>query len=86
MRKTLILILIAIATIASIYTLVHYIKMDGFSFSWILNFLLMLFVVVFTGALKSPLGSPYFNEKEWEGRGKTYEYLGINFFRKLLVK
>jgi len=85
MRKTLILILIAIATIASIYTLVHYIKMDGFSFSWILNFLLMLFVVVFTVALKSPLGSPYFNEKEWEGRGKTYEYLGINFFRKLLV-
>ncbi|MEJ2901994.1 hypothetical protein WAE58_06145 [Pedobacter panaciterrae] len=85
MRKTLILILIAIATIASIYTLVHYIKMDGFSFSWILNFMLMLFVVVFTAVLKSPLGSSYFNEKEWERRGKTYEYLGINFFRKLLV-
>ncbi|ETZ24112.1 hypothetical protein [Pedobacter sp. V48] len=85
MRKTLILILIATITIASIYTLVHYIKMDGFSFSWILNFLLMLCAVAFTGALKSPLGSSYFKEKEWERSGKIYEYLGINFFRKLLV-
>lgn len=85
MKKTLTLILIAIITIGSIYALVVYIKMDGFSFAWILNFLLMLFVVFFTDALKSPLASPYYNEKGWEQRGKIYEHLGINFFRKLLV-
>ncbi|RQO65939.1 hypothetical protein DBR43_27210 [Pedobacter sp. KBW06] len=85
MKKTLTLILIAIITIGSIYALVVYIKMDGFSFAWILNFLLMLFVVFFTDALKSPLASPYYNEKGWEQRGKIYEHLGINLFRKLLV-
>ncbi|HMI02137.1 MAG TPA: hypothetical protein VK541_06630 [Pedobacter sp.] len=85
MRKTLILALIAIITIGSICALVYYIKMDGFSFSWILNFLLMLFVTFFTGALKSPLTSSYYNEKGWERRGKIYEHLGINFFRKILV-
>lgn len=85
MRKTLILALITIVTIGAICALVYYIKMDGFSFSWILNFMLMLFVTFFTGALKSPLTSSYFNEKGWERRGKIYEYLGVNFFRKLLV-
>jgi hypothetical protein len=85
MRKTLILALITIVTIGSICALVYYIKMDGFSFSWILNFMLMLFVVAFTGVLKSPLTSSYYKEKEWERRGKVYEHFGINFFRKLLV-
>lgn len=85
MKKRLILILIVILTIASTYALVKYIRMDGFSFAWALNFLLMLGVVVFTETLKSPLTSSYYNEKEWERGGKIYEALGINFFRKLLV-
>jgi hypothetical protein len=85
MRKTIILILIAIITISSIYALVHYVKMDGFLFAWTLNFLLMLCVLAFTEALKSQLTSPYYKEKGWERRGKTYEHIGINFFRKLLV-
>jgi hypothetical protein len=85
MKKILTLILIAVSTIASIYALVHYIKMDGFPFAWVLNFLLMFFVVFFTGALKSELTSSYYDEKNWERRGKIYEDLGINFFRKVLV-
>lgn len=85
MKKTATLILIAILTIGSIWGLVTYIKMDGFAFSWILNFLLMFFVVFFTGTLKSPLSAAYFDKKAWESRGKIYENLGINIFRKLLV-
>lgn len=85
MRKTLILFLIAIITIGSICGLVCYIRMDGFSFAWTLNFLLMIGVLAFTQALKSQFNSPYFNEREWERRGKIYESLGINFYRKLLV-
>jgi hypothetical protein len=85
MRKPLILISIAIITIGSICALVYYIGMDRFSFAWALNFLLMLCVLAFIEALKSQLTSSYYNEKGWERRGKIYEYLGINFFRKLLV-
>jgi hypothetical protein len=85
MKKTLILTLIAIITTSSICALVYYIRMDGFSFSWILNFMLMLFVTFFTGALKSQFTSSYFDKKEWERGGKIYEHIGINFFRKLLV-
>ena len=85
MRKTLTLVLIAIITIGSACALVYYIKMDGFAFAWALNFLLMLGVLAFTESLKSQLTSAYYNEKGWEQKGKIYEHLGINFFRKLLV-
>lgn len=85
MKKTLILSLIVIASVGLIYALAYYIRMDTFSFAWALNFLLMLCVMVFTEALKSPLVSTYYHEKAWEGKGKTYENLGVNFYRKLLV-
>jgi predicted outer membrane lipoprotein len=85
MRKPLILISITIITIGAIYALARYIKMDGLSFAWALNFLLMLCVFAFTESLKSQLTSSYYNEKEWEQRGKIYERVGIKFFRKLLV-
>jgi len=60
-------------------------RLDGLSFAWALNFLLMLCVLAFTEALKSPLASSYYNEKGWEWGGRIYESIGINFFRKLLV-
>ena len=85
MRKTLILLAISILTIGSIYALVLYTKLNSFSFAWALNFLLMFSVVIFTGALKSQLASSYFNQKHWERKGKFYERLGINYFRKVLV-
>ncbi|MCQ6959311.1 hypothetical protein [Mucilaginibacter aquariorum] len=85
MRKPLILISIAIITIGAISALVYYIRMDGLSFAWALNFLLMLCVLAFTESLKSQLTSSYYNEKKWEQRGKIYKHVGINFFRKLLV-
>jgi hypothetical protein len=79
------LILIIILTIGSIWALVHYIRMDKFAFAWILNFLLMFFVAVFTETLNSQLSSSYFDEKSWEQRGQLYQTLGTNFYRKLLV-
>lgn len=85
MRKTLTLILISILTIGSICALVKYVKIDTFAFAWALNFLLMLFIVFFTDALKSPFNSSYYDQKEWEQRGKLYESFGVNFFRKILV-
>ncbi|KAA0991379.1 glycosyl-4,4'-diaponeurosporenoate acyltransferase CrtO family protein [Dyadobacter aurulentus] len=85
MRKPLTLTLIIIITIALIYGVSHYIDMQGFSFAWIINFLLMGCVLYFTETLKSPLTSAYYQEKAWEKKGKIYEYLGINIFRKILI-
>ena len=85
MKKALILTLIIIVTIALIYALPRYITIQSFSFAWVLNFMLMACVLTFTETLKSPLTSPYFNQKKWERRGDLYESLGINFYRKLLV-
>jgi len=84
-KKALILTLIIIVTIALIYALPRYITIQSFSFAWVLNFMLMACVLTFTETLKSPLTSPYFNQKKWERRGDLYESLGINFYRKLLV-
>lgn len=85
MKKNLILSFIIIMTIGLTYGLIYYVGMHGFVFAWTLNLLLMMCVYSFTEALKSPLQSSYYNEKKWELRGKRYELLGVNFFRKLLV-
>jgi len=85
MRKTLLLVLIPIITIALVYALIHFIGMQGFAFAWALNFLLMACALTFTETLKSQLNSPYFKDKTWERNGKIYEYFGINLYRKLLV-
>ena len=85
MKRILLLVFIAVVTIALVCALTRYIGMQGFSFAWTLNFLLMACVLAFTETLKSPLTSSYFNEKTWELKGQLYESLGINFFRKLLV-
>jgi len=85
MKKIFILILIPVLTIGSTAALVYYIKIDTFSFAWAFNFMLMVFIPPFIDTLKSPLTSSYYNEKTWEKRGKVYEKLGINVFRKLLV-
>ena len=85
LTKILLLIFIALITIALIYALTYYVKVQNFSFAWALNFTLMACVLTFTETLKSPLTSPYYNEKTWERRGKIYESFGLNFYRKLLV-
>lgn len=85
MKKALTLSLTVLFTLAAVYGVIRFVKMDSFSFAWILNFLLMFTMVFTTGALKSPLTSSYFEEKPWEQKGKIYEHLGINIFRKFLV-
>jgi hypothetical protein len=58
---------------------------QGFLFAWVLNFMLMMFVLMFTETLKSKGTADYYKEKKWEQKGKIYEQLGIHYFRKLLV-
>lgn len=85
MKKTGNQALSIIIGIVSVFALTRFIPMDGFAFAWALNFLLMMCVLAFTEALKSQFASSYYDEKEWEKRGKVYEYFGITFYRKLLV-
>lgn len=85
MQKKITLSLIILGTLGLTYLLIQYIDMRGFLFAWTLNFLLMMCVLMFTETLKSPLTSPYYNQKRWENGGKIYESIGIHAFRKLLV-
>jgi hypothetical protein len=85
MRKLLILTFIIIVTAGLTYAIVKYVGMQGFLFAWVLNLMLMMCVFLFTQTLKSRLSSSYYKEKKWELRGEFYEFIGINYFRKLLV-
>lgn len=85
MKKVGSLFLIVIITIAIIYFIVSTIGLQGFLFAWVLNLMLMMFVMLFTETLKPSLNADYYKEKVWEKRGKIYEQLGIHLFRKLLV-
>jgi len=85
MKKILISILATIITIGALWFLVTYMGMASFAFAWALNFLLMIWAVALIEALDSQLTSSYFDDKKWEHKGKIYEYIGINFFRKVLV-
>ncbi|MFE3867922.1 hypothetical protein ACFX5E_07530 [Flavobacterium sp. LS2P90] len=59
--------------------------MQGFLFAFEINLILMTCVFLFTQTLKPEFNSTYYNAKKWEKKGKIYEYLGVNIFRKLLV-
>ncbi|MES2811296.1 MAG: hypothetical protein V4670_02395 [Bacteroidota bacterium] len=85
MKKKIIIGVILIFTIVLTYGLVNYIGVKGFLFAWSLNFMLMMCVFAFTETLKANFTSGYYKEKVWEHKGKIYENLGINLFRKLLV-
>ena len=84
-RESIFLIVIILFTVALTVGITYYIGVKGFLFAWILNFILMLCILMFTETLKSNFKSNYFKEKVWEKGGKIYEKLGINIFRKLLV-
>jgi len=85
MKKPFFLIAITMAAVGSVFALMHYMRMDSFTFAWALNLSLMFYVLAFIETSKVQLTSTFHDEKEWERRGKIYELLGINFFRKLLV-
>ena len=85
MGKNILLILIILLTIGITYGLVRYMGVEGFLFAWALNFMLMMCASMFTETLKPGFTSDYYKEKAWERKGKLYEKLGVNTFRKLLV-
>ena len=59
-----------ILTIVLTYVITLKFKIVDFTFAWILNFMLMFCVSMFTETLKSKHLSKYYLEKKWENRGK----------------
>ncbi len=77
--------IIILVTLILTYGIVLSIGVLGFLFAWILNFMLMMCVLMFTETLKSKCDSGYYKTKDWENNGKIYEKFGIHLFRKMLV-
>ena len=57
----------------------------SFVFAWTVNFMLMLSVLSAIRVLKPRLETDYFISKKWEDNGEVYKWIGIDFFRKILV-
>ena len=56
-----------------------------FIFAWVLNCMLMMVMLFITESFEPKLDSSYFTLKNWELQGRVYEYMGVGYFRKLLV-
>jgi len=67
------------------FILFPFMSMSSLSYSITLNFVLMMWMSIAQTLLRPALKSSYFNSHPIEEGGKIYEYLGVNFFRKLLV-
>lgn len=62
-----------------------FISMRSLAYSIILNFLLMIWMSIVETLLIPQLKSSYFNSLPIEMEGKIYKYIGVQFFRELLV-
>ena len=67
------------------FILFPFMSMSSLTYSITLNFLLMIWMSIVETLLKPELKSPYFNCHRIEDEGKIYKYIGVLFFRKLLV-
>lgn len=57
----------------------------GFSFAWVLNFVLMAWFTYIDSLFTWKYRSPYFDSRRFEKEGAVYKYFGVNLYRKLLV-
>ena len=79
-----------IIILATTYGLVLFIEfpytsMGSLSYSITLNFLMMIWISIVESLLKPALKSPHFNSYPIEREGRVYKYLGVDFYRKLLL-
>ena len=68
-----------------IFFLFPFMSMSSLAYSITLNFLLMIWMSIVETLLIPDLKSSYFNSHPIEAEGKIYKYLGVHYFRKLLV-
>lgn len=85
MGKILKILFLVFVTGAVVYGVALWSGLNSLLFAWILNFMLMITVLLFTESTKPKLASNYYKSKKWEKSGKIYERIGVNLFRQLLV-
>lgn len=68
-----------------LFILFPFMSMSSLSYSITLIFFLMIWMSILETLLKPTLKSSYFNSHSIEEEGKIYKYLGVHFFRELLV-
>lgn len=57
----------------------------GFSFAWVLNFSLMAWYTYIDSLFEWKFESGYFKPQAFEKGGTIYRFLGVHYFRRLLV-
>ena len=68
-----------------LFILFPFMSMSSLSYGITLNFLLMIWMSIVETLLIPELKSSYFDSHPIEEEGRIYKYLGVHFFRKLLV-
>ncbi|WP_143960146.1 glycosyl-4,4'-diaponeurosporenoate acyltransferase CrtO family protein [Litoribacter populi] len=74
-----------LSVIGLIYLVGQMFTVSSFVFSWTLNFLLMAWFTFLASQIDFKLDSGYFESKKFEKEGKIYGYLGVHYYRRLLV-
>lgn len=88
MRKMMKWIKAILATTVSFLICYYWGKFSGFtgfSFAWILNFVLMIWFTYLNFLFRWKYNSSYFNVRPFENGGSLYTFLGVHLYRKLLV-
>ena len=62
-----------------------YTSISSLLYSITLSFLMMIWISIVVSLLRPALKSPYYNSRPFEKEGRVYKYLGVDFYRKLLV-
>lgn len=70
---------------AGLFILFPFIDMSSLLYSITLNLLLMIWMSIVETLLILELKSSYFDSHPIEVEGKIYKYIGVDFFRKILV-
>ena len=68
-----------------LFILFQFISMSSLPYCIILNLLLIIWMSIVETLLIPELKSSYFNSHPIEMKGKIYKYIGVHYFRKLLV-
>ena len=68
-----------------LFILFPFMSLSSLSYGITLNFLLMIWMSIVETLLIPELKSSYFDSHPIEDEGRVYKYLGVHFFRKLLV-
>ena len=68
-----------------VFILFPFISISSLAYCIIINVLLIIWMSIVETLLQPELKSSYFNSHHIERKGKIYEYIGVHFFRKLLV-